>query len=123
MSVVGQWRDLYYGLIERFVNQVKLQDAAAFEAVQGRSVLYLANHQVAIESLLFSIVASGLSRVPTVTLAKEEHRCTWLGKLIQHCFAYPGVRDPQVITYFDRSNPESLAHIIGDLAREMMGAW
>ena len=120
---VGRWpvEDLYYGLIRRFVRNVYLEDAAAFEAVRGRSLLYLANHQVAVESLLFSIVASGLSQVPTVTLAKEEHRGTWLGLLIQHCFAYPGVVDPQVITYFDRSDPASLAQIIGELAQEMMG--
>ena len=119
---VGRWpvEDLYYGLIRRFVNKVELADAAAFEALRGRSLLYLANHQVAIESLLFSIIASGLSQVPTVTLAKEEHRGTWLGLLIKLCFAYPGVVDPQVITYFDRSNPSSLAQIIGDLAQQML---
>lgn len=119
----GRWpvEDLYYGLIERFVRDVHLDDPEAFEAIRGKSVLYLANHQVAIESLLFSIIASGLSGVPTVTLAKEEHRTTWLGSLIKHCFAYPGIVDPNVITYFDRSNPESLANIIAELAAEMTG--
>ncbi|HHH31814.1 MAG TPA: hypothetical protein ENK57_26165 [Polyangiaceae bacterium] len=119
----GRWpvEDLYYGLIERFVRRVHVVDPQAFEAVKGKSILYLANHQTAIESLLFSIAVSGLSKTPTVTLAKIEHQHTWLGKLIQHCFAYPGIVDPQVITYFDRSDPTSLASIIGDLAAEMMG--
>lgn len=119
----GRWpvEDLYYGLIERFVRRVHVVDPAAFEAVRGKSILYLANHQTAIESLLFSIAVSGLSRTPTVTLAKIEHQHTWLGQLIQHCFAYPGIVDPKVITYFDRSDPTSLASIIGDLAAEMMG--
>jgi len=120
---IGRWpvEDLYYGLIARFVRRVHLSDPAAFDALRGRSMLYLANHQTAIESLLFSIVVSGLSRVPTVTLAKAEHRTTWLGELIQHCFAYPGVEDPQVITYFDRADPTSLSEIIAQLAREMTG--
>ncbi|MFP6686588.1 MAG: 1-acyl-sn-glycerol-3-phosphate acyltransferase, partial [Polyangiaceae bacterium] len=119
----GRWpvEDLYYGLIERFVRRVHLSDPVAFEAARGQSVLYLANHQVAIESLLFSIIAAGLSQVPTVTLAKEEHRTTWLGLLIKHCFAYPGLVDPKVITYFDRSSPESLANIIAGLCAEMTG--
>ena len=89
--------------------------------MRGKSILYLANHQVAIESLLFSIIASGLTRVPTVTLAKDEHRSTWLGLLIKHCFSYPGLVDPKVITYFDRNDPESLATIIANLAAEMTG--
>jgi len=121
---IGRWpvEDLYYGLIERFVGTVHLADPAAFEAVRGRSILYLANHQVALESLLFSIIAAGLSGAPTVTLAKAEHRSSWLGLLIQHCFAYPAITDPRVITYFDRSDPTSLAGIIQDLARDMAGS-
>jgi 3-oxoacyl-(acyl-carrier-protein) synthase/3-hydroxymyristoyl/3-hydroxydecanoyl-(acyl carrier protein) dehydratase/1-acyl-sn-glycerol-3-phosphate acyltransferase len=120
---LGRWpvEDVYYALIERFVGRVVLADPAGFEAIRGKSALYLANHQVGVESLLFSILAGGLSRVPTVTLAKAEHRGTWLGHLIRHCFAYPGVRDPKLITYFDRDDKASLPKIIGELAVEMQG--
>ena len=120
---VGRWpvEDLYYGLIERFVGRVIIEDPAAWEAVKGQSLCYLANHQVGVESLLFSIVASGLSQVPTVTLAKAEHRETWLGTLIKLCFEYPDVKDPQVITFFDRDDRESLPKIIGELAADMAG--
>jgi 3-oxoacyl-(acyl-carrier-protein) synthase/3-hydroxymyristoyl/3-hydroxydecanoyl-(acyl carrier protein) dehydratase/1-acyl-sn-glycerol-3-phosphate acyltransferase len=111
--------DLYYGLIHRFVGRVRLQSPRAHEAIRGQSVLYLGNHQVGVESLLFSIVAGGLSQVSTVTVAKAEHRDTWLGKLIQHCFRYPGARDPQVITFFDREDKGSLSEIIAGLAAEM----
>ena len=113
--------DLYYGLIERFVHRVVTTDPDALAAVQGRSLLYLGNHQVGLESLLFSIVAGGLNRVPTVTLAKAEHRDSWLGTLIKLCFSYPGIRDPKLIEYFDREDKASLPAIIGQLALEMMG--
>lgn len=113
--------DLYYGLIERFVNRVVLTDPEAFEAQRGKSLLYLGNHQVGVESLLFSIIASGLNQVPTVTLAKIEHKTTWLGTLIDLCFRYPGIRDPKVITFFDREDKQSLPNIIKELAVEMTG--
>jgi len=113
--------DLYYGLIERFVGKVVLTDPEAFDAVRGRSLVYLGNHQVGVESLLFSILASALSQVPTVTLAKAEHRHTWLGKLIAHCFSYPGVKDPRVIAFFDRDDKASLPGILEELAAEMTG--
>jgi acyl transferase domain-containing protein/3-hydroxymyristoyl/3-hydroxydecanoyl-(acyl carrier protein) dehydratase/1-acyl-sn-glycerol-3-phosphate acyltransferase len=118
----GPWpvEDLYYGLIERFVDRVVVQDPAAFAGVHGRSLLYLGNHQVGVESLLFSIIASGLSGVPTVTLAKIEHKTTWLGRLIAHCFAYPGVRDPKLISFFDRNDKSSLARITEEFAAEML---
>jgi 3-hydroxymyristoyl/3-hydroxydecanoyl-(acyl carrier protein) dehydratase/1-acyl-sn-glycerol-3-phosphate acyltransferase len=114
--------DLYFGLIERFLGRVVLTDPDAFDAVHGRSLLYVANHQVGVESLLFSIIASGLTGVPTVTLAKAEHRHTWLGMLIAHCFAYPGVADPRVITFFDRQDKASLPAILGELAEDMTGS-
>jgi 1-acyl-sn-glycerol-3-phosphate acyltransferase len=111
--------DLYYGLVERFVGDVVLTDPAAFAQVQGRSCLYLANHQVGVESLLFSLLISALSKTPTVTLAKAEHRTSWLGTLIAHNFSYPGVVDPGVITFFDRDDKESLLRIVGELAAAM----
>ncbi len=117
----GPWpiEDLYYGLAERFVRRVVLADPAAFAALRGRSVLYLANHQVGIESLLFSVIASGLAQRPTVTLAKAEHQTSWLGQLIKQSFSYPGVRDPQVITFFHREDRESLPAIMMDLAESL----
>ena len=120
---IGRWpvEDVYFGLAERFVRRVRLEDPAGFSALRGRGVLYLANHQVGIESILFSLIASGLSGVLTVTLAKIEHRTTWLGNLIRHAFAWPGAHDPGVITYFDRGNREELPRIIGVLAREIAG--
>ncbi len=120
---LGRWpvEDVYYGLIETFVDRVILTDPQGFDAVRGKSALYVANHQVGVESLLFSILLGGLSRVPTVTLAKMEHKNTWLGNLIRHCFSYPGVRDPKLITYFDREDRASLPAIIGELARDMAG--
>ncbi|MEZ4239832.1 MAG: beta-ketoacyl synthase N-terminal-like domain-containing protein [Myxococcota bacterium] len=121
---VGRWpvEDLYYSLIQRFVRRVHLVAPDQMQAIRGQSALYLANHQVGVESLLFSIVMSAVQGVSTVTLAKAEHRDTWLGRLIAHCFRYPGVRDPEVITFFDRDDKGSLPAIIGRLADEMRGA-
>jgi acyl transferase domain-containing protein/3-hydroxymyristoyl/3-hydroxydecanoyl-(acyl carrier protein) dehydratase/1-acyl-sn-glycerol-3-phosphate acyltransferase len=118
---IGPWpiEDLYYGLIGRFVGDVVLDDPEAFAKVRGQSCLYLANHQVGIESLLFSVLASALSGTSTVTLAKAEHRTSWLGTLIAHSFAYPGVTDPNVITFFEREDRESLIKIVGDIAVQM----
>ncbi|WP_437279842.1 beta-ketoacyl synthase N-terminal-like domain-containing protein [Sorangium sp. So ce375] len=121
---IGRWpaEDLYFGLIERFIRRIHVVDPAAFRAVKGRSLLYLGNHQVGVESLLFGIAVSGLTEVSTVTVAKAEHRATWLGTMLAHCFAYPGARDPKVITYFDREDKASLGGIIAELGVEMQGA-
>jgi 3-hydroxymyristoyl/3-hydroxydecanoyl-(acyl carrier protein) dehydratase/1-acyl-sn-glycerol-3-phosphate acyltransferase len=120
-SAVGRWpmEDLYYGLISRFVADVVVVDPDAYAAVRGRSCLYLANHQVAIESLLFSVVVAGLSEVSTITLAKAEHRTSWIGGLIDLSFSYPGVKDPGLVAFFEREDRDSLPRIVAGLAREM----
>ncbi len=111
--------DLYYSLIKRFVQRVVVADPAAMAPLAGRPILYLANHQVMVESLLFSTVASGLWGLPTITLAKDEHRDSWLGQLIAHCFSYPEITDPEVISFFERENIRSLPGIIRGLGRRM----
>ena len=118
---IGRWpvQDIYYGVMQRFLRRVVLTDPTALGAIVGRSALYCANHQTGVESLVFSILASGLTQVPTVTLAKAEHRHTWLGKLIEHSFAWPGVADPRIIAFFDRDDRASLPRIIGELRDEM----
>ena len=117
----GPWpvEDLYYGLCQRFIGRVVLSDPESFTALHGRSMLFLGNHQVGVESLLFSIIASAITSVPTVTLAKIEHKKTWLGQLIEHCFNYPEVVDPKVISFFDRKDKSSLPKILGEFAKEM----
>jgi 1-acyl-sn-glycerol-3-phosphate acyltransferase len=117
----GRWpvEDLYYGLIQRFLRSVRVVDPAGLAATKGRPVLYLANHQVAVESLIFSIVAPAVQGSRTVTVAKVEHRQSWMGTLMAHNFQWPGVTDPEVITFFDRSDRDSLPKIIRSLAEGM----
>ncbi|MEB3197803.1 MAG: 1-acyl-sn-glycerol-3-phosphate acyltransferase, partial [Candidatus Sericytochromatia bacterium] len=111
---MGPWpgEDLYYGLAARYVQSVELEDPDATMFMHGRGAIYLANHQVGIESLLFSLIISALGGVPTATLAKVEHRDSWLGRLIAHHFSYPGVTDPELIMFFDRQDPASLPGIL-----------
>jgi 3-hydroxymyristoyl/3-hydroxydecanoyl-(acyl carrier protein) dehydratase/1-acyl-sn-glycerol-3-phosphate acyltransferase len=113
--------DIHGALIERFLGRVVLAAPQEYAQLRGRSVLYLANHQTGVESLIFAVVASALNRVPTVALAKIEHRETWLGRLIRHCFSYPGAADPVLMTFFDRDDKESLGRVIAQLAEEMTG--
>ena len=111
--------DVYYGLIERFMRRLVVTDPDGLRALRGRSTLFLANHQVGIESVLFAVVAGATVGTPTTALAKIEHQTSWIGQLISHCFSYPGVEDPQVITFFERENMRSLPLIIRDLGRRM----
>ena len=62
-----------------------LADPDDFASLQGRGVIFLANHQVAVESLLFSALLSSLTGVSIQTIAKASHRDTWVGRLVELC--------------------------------------
>jgi hypothetical protein len=83
-------------------------------------VVFLANHQVAIESPLFSMLVSSLVEGVVVTIAKMEHKTGWLGRLIAHSFSYPGAIDPENIVYFDRDDKSSLLGLATQMAAAMM---
>ena len=106
-------------LIERFVRRVRLADPDGFARVVGTPVLFVANHQTGIESLLFSIVGAALGMRPIVTIAKNEHRQTWLGRLIALLEDHPDVALPRLIAYFDRADPSSMLPMLADLKREV----
>ena len=110
---VGPWpfEDLYIALVERFLGRIVIADPVAFSRVHGRGCLYVANHQVALESLLFIMVASAITGTRTMALAKAEHQESWLGRLITRGVGYPGVTDPGLITFFDREDHASFARI------------
>jgi 3-hydroxymyristoyl/3-hydroxydecanoyl-(acyl carrier protein) dehydratase/1-acyl-sn-glycerol-3-phosphate acyltransferase len=113
----GPWvgEDVHLALLGRFVRTV----SAPSPAVRGRPVLFLANHQTGIESLLFCTLAPVLHGTPVVALAKAEHRSSWLGGLTAELARYPGIRQPESMVYFDRADPGSLPGVLGRLRERM----
>jgi 1-acyl-sn-glycerol-3-phosphate acyltransferase len=101
---------------------VSFADEQGLRHHAARGVLYLANHQVGVESTAFAILASALGGGPVLTLAKIENRRHWLELIMKHTFAYPGVSDPGMVAHFDRQQSESLPGIIEGLAAQMREA-
>ncbi len=112
--------DLYLSLAERFVGKIEVEDPEDFRKLRGRSVVFLGNHQVAIESPLFSMLVSSMIDSIVVTIAKMEHKTGWLGRLIAHSFSYPGAVDPENIVYFDRADKSSLLGLATQMASAMV---
>ncbi len=120
---IGPWvgEDVHLALIRRFVRGVAVSDPAATAGVRGRPVLFCANHQTGIESLLFCTLARVLHGTPVVGLAKVEHRDSWLGGLIADLARYPGVDLGAPLVFFDRADPGSLLGLLESLRLRMGG--
>jgi len=118
---IGPWpgEDLFFALAERFVDDVVIDDPAALAAARGTGCLFLANHQVAVESMLFNLLVAPLFDRPTLTLAKAEHRASWIGKLSELCFAYPGIAPMETMLLIERDDPQKVAQGFAQLAAQM----
>jgi acyl transferase domain-containing protein/3-hydroxymyristoyl/3-hydroxydecanoyl-(acyl carrier protein) dehydratase len=121
LSGIGEWPvlDLHVALIERFVRRVELDDPSGFAALRGRPVLYVANHQCYMESVLFNALFSALSETPIKTIAKKEQRQRWIGQLIDIASRYPGARHPVPILYFDRHDASSFFTVLENFRSAM----
>jgi 3-hydroxymyristoyl/3-hydroxydecanoyl-(acyl carrier protein) dehydratase/1-acyl-sn-glycerol-3-phosphate acyltransferase len=123
LSGISKWplEDLHLSLIERFVRRIELKDPAGFAILRGKPAMFLANHQVAVESILFNVVISALTETPNKVVAKIEHRESWIGRLIQFARSYPGQRQPEPILFFDRSDPRALPVVLNEFRRNLEG--
>ena len=112
--------DICRGLVLRFLRRLHIAHPEALHAARPGGVIFLANHQVTVESTIFAIVASALMGAPVLTLARIENQTSWLDLLMRHVFAFPGLRSPRMSQYFDRSNSASLPGIIREMSAEMV---
>lgn len=123
---VADWitEDIMAGLIGQFIRDYQVEDADAFHALsrKAKPVLYFANHQTAVETVLFIYLTSALTGRPLGVIAKKEHReSTWIGKLISKSGQYPGIGNYIDIFYFDRQDQASMLHIMKELKNKMLG--
>ncbi|MFP5512116.1 MAG: beta-ketoacyl synthase N-terminal-like domain-containing protein [Alphaproteobacteria bacterium] len=115
----GDWpvEDLFSALTGEFVGKVRVAEPDQFARIRERGALFLGNHQVAVESLTFTLVAAALTGRPILTIAKAEHRHTWLGSLLALSGSAPGLRLPQMMMLFDREDPAAMLGLM-EQARE-----
>jgi 1-acyl-sn-glycerol-3-phosphate acyltransferase len=114
--------DLTLALLRRFVRSIEIVDPQAFAALHGRGVLYLANHQLDIESVLFVSAIASLQGTVTTAIARQELHESWVGPYFDICFQHPQIQDLNMLLLIDRGSPEavlqSLAGAVERAARE-----
>ena len=103
-------------LADAWLADFRIEDADALAQVEG-PVLFLANHESYLESVLFTAIAAAHVGRPIRALAKVEHQTRWLGKLHAAMTSYPGHHDPPRIAWFDQDRPASLRPVLDAIPR------
>lgn len=100
--------DIMKGLLRQFVRRFVVEDPVALAGESGRPVLYLANHQVGIESILFCILAGTLGRTRCLALTHEVQQGRIAGTLGRLAEQLIGPDLPVRALSFDPQDPDSL---------------
>ena len=79
----GYIHDQSNALVTRFFRRVVLESPEALQQCSERPLLYLANHQTGIESLLFMLVSHWLTCFPVCALAKDKHSDSFFGAILK----------------------------------------
>ncbi len=104
--------DLVCSLIKQFVRRVIIEDPDSFFRLKGKPVLYLANHQVGVESLLAMTIAGMLLNGRSNVIVKQEHKQSWLGKLNALADTILPGHMPIGMLFFDRKKQESFLTLL-----------
>ena len=110
--------DLTLALMRRFVRTIELDDPGGFAELQGRGVLYLANHQLDLESALFVSAAAALQGTVTTAIARQELGESWIGPFFDTCFEHPQLRDPHMLLLIDRGSPEAVLQALAAAVKD-----
>ena len=104
--------DLGAALIHKFVRNFKLLDSDAFQARKGQAAIYLANHQVGVESFLFLGMIAAMTGIPAEAIAKQEHRESWLGQIAQLTETELKEQSTTRMLFFDRKDQSDMLRIL-----------
>ena len=111
--------ELTFSLAERFVARVVPARPDLPSQLAQQRALFVANHQVGIESPLFSVLVAALNRRPILAIAKREHAHSWLGRLLQVVERYPHVSLPSMLRFFDREDQASFFRLLESLGEDI----
>ena len=112
--------DLIDGMLQRYVGKVMTERPDTLEKLHGRPAIFLANHQVQIESLLISNLLPALTGVSMSTVANAKHEHRWIGEMVRLLEAYPGAATTvDQIVYFNQDDPGSMFTLIDNLRQRL----
>jgi 1-acyl-sn-glycerol-3-phosphate acyltransferase len=106
--------DLGAALIRQFVRHIVVEDPQDFRKRAGQPAIYLANHQLYVESFLFLSAIAAMTGVPAEAIAKKEHQEDWVGDVFRLAESELLGNNPMQILFLDRNDPADLLRILKD---------
>ncbi|MFC1859684.1 polyketide synthase dehydratase domain-containing protein [Thermodesulfobacteriota bacterium] len=111
--------DLLSALVKKFVRRVILEDPIQFKALKTTPVMYLANHQTGIESLLFACLTGSLAKTAFCGIGNQEQQYGLLGVLNDLSNRFIDTHIPLRMLVFNQKDHTSLHSLLDGYATAM----
>lgn len=102
------FHDLLGAFFGTFVSRVVVQKPDVFAEVASRPLIFMANHQIGLESPLFMALAYAMTGMPIQAIAKPDHVNAWLTFLLAFAQDSLGEGHPFSLLFADSQNPMGL---------------
>jgi acyl transferase domain-containing protein/3-hydroxymyristoyl/3-hydroxydecanoyl-(acyl carrier protein) dehydratase len=112
--------DIGASLIHKFVHGLVHTNSGEFNARKGQPAIYLANHQVGVESFLFLGMIAALTGIPAEAVAKKEHKESWLGQISQLTEAELKEDSTTRMLFFDRDDQSDMLRILNNFGETIV---
>ena len=96
--------DLFRGLIEKFGGGIIQEDPQGLADLSGRGMLYLANHQLDLESILFVVCMTVVTGLTTQVMVRDEARDSYFAQLFFLLAGRGDLRDPKLFALVQRQD-------------------
>ena len=110
--------DLQRAVYRAYVGNLHV-NAETLKRLQESPAIYLANHQVQLESAVATNLISSLTCRRLITLANRKHESRWIGRYLAALSRYPGSTGLDVVEYFDPDRPETMFEILARVREEL----
>ena len=110
--------DFARGFYTKFTRKIIVEDKT-LKCLRKQNVLYLANHQVQIETVPFFTLLRVLTDTVTLTIANATHLTGWLAPFHDFIHSYPGINYPENIAYFDQNDQNSMFDILNIIKQKI----
>lgn len=119
-GLTGRWpgEEIGEALLNQFCGGLWVEDPDSFAALQGPA-LFLANHQVAIESILFAMAVTPFLSAPLHAISKAEHADSWVGQMFGQLNSWIGVKPLDSVFFYRIGDAPAMLQLMKTLNATM----
>jgi len=118
---LGEWlgRDLMLAVLQHFAGGLFLENPSILSLMSSSPLLYVANHQIDLEGIVFAIALTAMSGRRCRVMARDSVREAFWGQVFSCLGERPGVPDPDLFLLVEKQDINAMWQAFQDALRTL----